>query len=58
MAGWSELQGVDEIDVGRYFEYDADAIQRLGTWLGFIRNSAECCSVFCALFRTSRLRQQ
>jgi len=40
LAGWSELQGVDEIDVGRYFEYDADAIQRLGTWLDFIRNSA------------------
>jgi len=40
LAGWSELQGADEIDVGRYFEYDADAIQKLGTWLDFVRNWA------------------
>jgi SAM-dependent methyltransferase len=33
---WSELQGVEEIDVGRYFEYDSDALDMFRKWLDIL----------------------
>lgn len=40
---WSNLQGVDEIDVGRYFEYDTDALEMLRKWLDLLQG--ECTRV-------------
>ncbi|MHA1960878.1 MAG: class I SAM-dependent methyltransferase [Candidatus Thorarchaeota archaeon] len=34
---WSDLQGIDEIDVGRYFEYDTDALEMFKKWLDFLQ---------------------
>ena len=34
---WSKLQGVDEITVGRYFEYDKDAKNQFKNWLSFLQ---------------------
>lgn len=33
---WSDLQSAKEIEVGRYFEYDPDAIEMFSKWLDFI----------------------
>ena len=34
---WSKLQGVDEITVGRYFEYDEDAKKLFQKWFAFLQ---------------------
>lgn len=34
---WSYLQSIDDIDVGRYFEYDSDALNFFEKWLSFMK---------------------
>ena len=34
---WSKLQGVDDITVGRYFEYDEDAKKLFQKWFAFLQ---------------------
>ncbi|MFX1563754.1 MAG: class I SAM-dependent methyltransferase, partial [Promethearchaeota archaeon] len=34
---WSLIQSAEEIDIGRYFEYDNDAIEMLSRWLYFLK---------------------
>ena len=36
---WSKLQSADEISVGRFFEYDSDALLMFNKWLEFIKDS-------------------
>lgn len=36
---WSYLQSIDEITVGRYFEYDIDALDLFRKWLEFMNDS-------------------
>ncbi|NHJ84634.1 MAG: class I SAM-dependent methyltransferase [Asgard group archaeon] len=40
-SSWSDLQSADEIDVGRYFEYDDDAKKNFKNWLSFL-DSDDC----------------
>ena len=35
---WSKLQSADEISIGRFFEYDSDALLMFSKWLGFIKD--------------------
>ena len=33
---WSKLQSASEMDIGRYFEYDSDAMEMFKSWLPFV----------------------
>ena len=36
VSGWSDIQSIEEINVGRYFEYDEDAMFMFGRWFPFL----------------------
>lgn len=36
LSGWSDLQSIDEINVGRFFEYDDDAMFMFQRWFPFL----------------------
>jgi SAM-dependent methyltransferase len=36
LSGWSDIQSIDEINVGRYFEYDEDALFMFKRWFSFL----------------------
>ncbi|HUU76810.1 MAG TPA: class I SAM-dependent methyltransferase [candidate division Zixibacteria bacterium] len=37
LKSWSFLQSSEEIDVGRFFEYDEDALRMFSEWLSFLK---------------------
>jgi len=39
LSGWSEIQEAEEMNVGRFMEYDSDAIDCLRKWLPFIQGN-------------------
>ena len=39
VTSWSYMQSVDDLDIGRYFEYDSDALNLFKSWLPFLNKT-------------------
>ncbi len=55
---WSRLQSADDMDIGRHFEYDQDAVEMFKRWLPALRDGERILEVGSGSgFFTRKLRQ-
>ena len=55
---WSELQSAGEMDIGRYFEYDSDAMEMFKRWLPYVDDEVRILEVGAGSgFFTGKLHQ-